>query len=323
MTEKVDSTSTASVIANSQPARGWAVAHQFLSLVRFSHTVFALPFALLACVMAMCQFPRVEMSGPIFALNCGLVVVCMVTARNAAMAFNRLVDVDVDRENPRTAGRHLVTGILTQKQVFVFWLLNGLLFVGACVGFWPNWLPVALAVPVLAWLCGYSYAKRFTAAAHLWLGVALALSPLCVWVALRGQLVIGNSLELATPMVLSGAIAFWVAGFDIIYACQDADYDRDKGLFSVPAYFGIAGGLRIAAVLHLLMLAILAALPLVATLSLSWIYWVAYGAVGVLVVRQHLLVRPDDLSRVGQAFFQINAIISLGFCSLVALDCLI
>ncbi len=298
----------------------------FLHLVRFSHTIFALPFAILACVMAV-RVPRID--GQPIGLDAGIVawrslgvVLCMVFARSAAMAFNRLVDADIDARNPRTAGRHLPAGLLSNRQVIVFWAF-------CCLGFWastllflPNWLPAALAPLVLAWLCGYSYSKRFTSAAHLWLGVALALAPVSAWIGMRGEIVWSDPADLLPTIALAGAIALWVAGFDIIYACQDADFDSHEGLHSVPGRFGVPAALRIAMWLHFGMLAILAAWPLFFPhLGLSWVYAVAWAVVAGLVVRQHRLVRPDDLARVGFAFFHLNALISLGFCSLTALDC--
>jgi 4-hydroxybenzoate polyprenyltransferase len=237
------------------------------------------------------------------------------------MAFNRLVDAPIDGQNPRTRDRHLPAGTLSFRQVLIFFVVMVVGFIASCALFLPNWLPLAGSLPVLAWICGYSLAKRFTAAAHLWLGVALALAPVCAWVGIRGEAVIAQPVELLPALMLAVAIAFWVAGFDIIYACQDADFDRQVGLHSVPARLGVAGALRVAAGLHLLMLIALAGLPwLEPGLSLGWLYYAALGWVTVLVIRQHALVSPGNLQKVGIAFFQINAIISLGFCTLAAVD---
>jgi 4-hydroxybenzoate polyprenyltransferase len=184
-------------------------------------------------------------------------------------------------------------------------------------------LPAVLSLPVLAWLCGYSFAKRFTSAAHLWLGFALALSPICAWVALRGETLIAQPQDILPAILLGGAIALWVSGFDIIYACQDADFDRGAKLHSVPAKFGVVGALRIAALLHLGMWTVLLLLPsLVPQLKLASLYYLACGVVAVLLARQHLIVSAKDLSRVNEAFFTLNAIISFGFTSIAAVDTL-
>ena len=187
MTNEVDSTSTDFVVPSSNASFGKLIRH-FLELVRFSHTVFALPFAALASVLALTAPSRAE---PLDAITIALrligVVLCMVFARSAAMAFNRLADARIDAAKPRTATRHIPSGILSYRQVVGFFLFNCAAFLGACFLFWPNWLPAALSIPVLAWICGYSLAKRFTSAAHLWLGVALALSPICAWIAIRGD----------------------------------------------------------------------------------------------------------------------------------------
>ncbi len=294
----------------------------FLELIRFSHTVFALPFAALACVFAAIVPPSDFLAWPTLVQRLVGVLICMVTARSAAMAFNRLVDVRIDAANPRTATRHLPAGQLTARQV---WLFFGLMCVGFFLGcglFLPNWLPVALSLPVLAWICGYSLAKRFTSAAHVWLGIALALSPICAWIGIRGEVIVANPADLLPAVMLSLAIVGWVSGFDIIYACQDADFDRNQKLHSIPARFGVQGALRVAFGLHLAMLLVLCALPRFAALNLGWIYWAAWFLVTCLIVTQHALVNPRDLGRVNIAFFNVNAVLSLGFCSLVALDAL-
>ncbi|RMF38127.1 MAG: 4-hydroxybenzoate octaprenyltransferase [Planctomycetota bacterium] len=298
----------------------------FLHLIRFSHTIFALPFALLACVMAL-RVPRLDgtpvpMDAGTVAWRTVGVVLCMVFARSAAMAFNRWVDADIDARNERTAGRHLPAGLLSKRQVIGFFLACSAAFGASTLLFLPNWLPAALAPAVLAWLCGYSLAKRFTVTAHLWLGVALALAPVASWIAMRGEIVLDTPRDLLPTFVLAAAIALWVAGFDIIYACQDADFDRREGLYSVPGRWGVPRALRIARWLHLAMLGVLAVWPFCFPhLGLGWIYAVGWVVVAVLVVRQHRLVRPDDLGRVGFAFFHLNALISLGFCSMAAIDC--
>ncbi len=338
MADQVDSTSTASAAsAESRGSQSWlGLTRHFLTLIRFSHTVFALPFAALACVLAvstpvsssvigegLAQFgsPVMEIDGYILARRLLGVLLCMVTARSAAMAFNRLVDASIDAQNPRTVSRHLPAGTLSSRQVWWFFGLCCLGFSAACLLFLPNWLPLAAAVPVLAWICGYSLAKRFTSAAHLWLGAALALSPVCTWVALRGEVVALDPWDLLPTLGLGLAIVLWVAGFDIIYACQDADFDRQAGLHSVPALLGVAGALRCAAGLHVLMLIVLAGLPqLFPGLSWGTLYYLGWLVVAGLVLWQHSIVRPQDLRRAGMAFFHINAIISLGLCLVAAVD---
>ena len=292
---------------------------QLLELIRFSHTVFALPFAMLAAVMAWTAGARSvpprdwrwqELAG---------IILCMVTARSAAMALNRLADRQLDAANPRTAGRHLPAGLLSVTRVRTFAVGNMALFVLATLLFLPNRLPLYLAVPVLALLWGYSFAKRFTAGAHFWLGTALGFSPVAAWIAIRGELVFAHPADLLPAIVLGAAVMTWVAGFDIIYACQDYDVDRQAGLHSVPVRLGIAGSLRLAAICHAATIALLAALPLVYPL-LGRIYWAGIAAVAALLVYEHLLVRPDDLTRVNKAFFQVNAVISLGLFAVGTLD---
>lgn len=286
-----------------EPPPSKSLVRRLLELIRFSHTVFALPFALLACVWALAvPFPiadptaassAIGLSSGQIALRVLGVLLCMVSARSAAMAFNRLVDARIDAGNPRTVARHLVTGELTRGQAWGFFVAMVLMFISSCALFLPNWLPLAGALPVLAWICGYSLAKRFTSAVHLWLGVALALSPICAWVAMRGEVLLEVPSDIWPAVGLAIAIACWVAGFDIIYACQDAAFDRQAGLHSLPARLGVQGALRIAAVLHGLMLVVLAALPsLFPQLSLGVIYWTGLVIVAGLVIRQHAIIRP-------------------------------
>ena len=284
----------------------------WLGLIRFSHTIFALPFAALGTVMALAT-PLPSGVRPLLRLQDLLgILLCMIFARSAAMAFNRLVDAKIDAANPRTANRHLPAGVFSKGQVRNFTLLCAMGFVASTRLFRPNPLPLWFSVPVLLFLCGYSLAKRFTSAAHLWLGLALSLSPICAWLAIRGPESLLHPSDLIAPVLLAAAVAAWVTGFDIIYACQDADYDAEVGLHSIPARFGVAGGLRIARIAHLVMLGFLAALPLAAPQTgLGWLFWTALMVVGCLVVRQHAVVRPNDLERVNQAFFDANAAISI------------
>jgi 4-hydroxybenzoate polyprenyltransferase len=272
-----------------------------LEMIRFSHTLFALPFALLAAALAWRENFRQVL--PFRVQDLVGIVLCMVFARSMAMAFNRLVDRRIDAENPRTATRHLPAGLLSVPAVMAFCVACALGFIASTLLFLPNLWPLYLAVPVLAFLCGYSYAKRFTALCHYWLGAALSLSPIAAWIALRG--------ELAWPPVLLGAaVFFWVGGFDIIYACQDVAFDQKSRLSSIPARFGVPKALRLALASHIVMLACLAGLWW--TADLGWPFAVGVGLVAMLLAYEHSLVRPDDLARVNQAFFHVNAIISVG-----------
>ncbi|MEM6654401.1 MAG: UbiA-like polyprenyltransferase [Planctomycetota bacterium] len=321
-----------------------------LSLIRFSHTLFALPFALLAALMAwrgwqvdgfcgdagdgdpvisqhyvIVSGNTVDVSGAV-SLQAGFqwidlvgILLCMVFARSAAMAFNRVVDRKIDAENPRTAGRHLPAGLLSLFQVNVFTLLCAMGFIASTCLFLPNYLPLYLSVPVLMFLCGYSYTKRFTSLAHFWLGAALALSPVAAWIAIRGEAVIANPLDLLPAVVLGAAVMAWVAGFDILYACQDYEFDKAAELRSVPTALGIAGALRLAAGCHAVTVLLLALLPVVYP-PFGAVFWLAVAAVAGLLVYEHRLVRPDDLDRVNVAFFNVNAVISIGLLAVGAVD---
>ena len=298
-----------------------ATLRSYLELVRFSHTVFALPFAIMAGLIAASVDATAHPGQPAWHwLRLALgILACMVTARTAAMAFNRLVDREIDARNPRTIGRHLPAGLLGVGEVTLLVAASAGLFVVATLLFLPNWLPVALSLPVLAWLLGYSYAKRFTPLAHLWLGAALGLAPLAAWIAVRGLAILDNPADLMPAVVLAAAVTTWVAGFDTIYACQDAGFDATEGLQSLPSRFGVAGALRIAAGLHLVTVLLLAALPAV-TPGLGGITWTTVAAIAGLLAYEHALVRPDDLSRVNQAFFTVNAVIGALLLAAIGLD---
>lgn len=294
-----------------------------LEMIRFSHTLFALPFALLAAVMAWAvpspvgrriEFRWVHLAG---------ILVCMVFARSAAMAFNRIADRHLDASNPRTRSRHLPAGLLTVRAVAAFTVLCSAGFVAGTLLFWPNPLPICLSVPVLAFLLGYSYAKRFTLLAHFWLGAALMLAPISAWIALRGELVMAEPADLVPPALLGLAVLLWVAGFDIIYACQDVDFDARSKLHSVPAKLGVTSALRLAASCHFAMIAALAALPLLAPqLAFGPVYWCGIAGVAILLLYEHAVVRPDDLSRVNLAFFHVNWIVSVALLAVGVIDLL-
>jgi len=294
-----------------------ATLRSYLELVRFSHTIFALPFALMAVILAF-QAPAAASPAEWWRRGLG-VILCMVTARTAAMAFNRLVDRSFDAANPRTAARHLPRGDLAVGEVFGLVALSCGAFIAATVLFLPNWLPLVLSVPVLAWLLGYSYAKRFTMLAHVWLGAALGMAPVAAWIAIRGEALLSNPADGLPALILGLAVTTWVAGFDIIYACQDAGFDASQGLHSIPARLGVPRALTLAMGLHAVTLAILATLPLVVP-QLGAVYWGTLVAIAALLVWEHSLVRPDDLSRVNQAFFTANAAIGLLLLVAIAID---
>lgn len=283
-----------------------------LEMIRFSHTVFALPFALLSAVMAWTLNAHADPPTSWRWREVIGIIACMVFARSAAMAFNRLADRRLDAENPRTAMRHLPAGLLSVASVAAFAVLCAVGFVAATLLFLPNRWPLYLSLPVLAFLLGYSYTKRFTSLAHFWLGAALMLAPVAAWIAVRGELA-------WPPVVLGGAVLLWVAGFDIIYACQDVEYDRSRGLRSVPVRLGVKGALRLAAACHVGTVVLLFLLPVVYPL-LGSIYLAGIVAVAALLAYEHWLVRPDDLTRVNMAFFNVNAVISIGLFVIGALD---
>ena len=277
-----------------------------LELIRFSHTVFALPFALLAAILAW--HGRTE---PFAGRELVGILLCMVLARSAAMAFNRLVDWKFDAANPRTAGRHLPAGLLSGTTVVAFTIVCSAGFVASTLLFLPNLWPIRLAVPVLLFLLGYSYAKRFTSWCHYWLSAALMLSPIATWIAIRGEVA-------WTPVSLAAVVFFWVGGFDILYACQDADFDKTSQLRSIPARWGIPRALKLAAISHLLTAFSLFAFWYVA--GLGTIFLIGIVGVTLLLAYEHWLVRPDDLSRVGVAFFNVNAVIGVGLLLLCVAD---
>ncbi|MBX7167234.1 MAG: putative 4-hydroxybenzoate polyprenyltransferase [Pirellulales bacterium] len=273
-------------------------------MIRFSHTLFALPFALLSAAMAWALNAAATPPRSIRWQEIVGILLCMTLARSAAMAFNRIADRQLDAGNPRTAMRHLPAGILSLRSVVVFAAGSALGFVAATLLFLPNRWPLYLSVPVLAFLLGYSFTKRFTALAHFWLGAALMLAPIAAWIALRGELA-------WAPVVLGTAVLLWVSGFDIIYATQDAEFDRRAGLHSVPARLGVAGALRLAAVCHLAMVGVLLALPSVYP-AFGTVFYLGVAGIALLLVYEHRLVRPDDLTRVNDAFFNVNVWVSMG-----------
>ncbi len=262
-------------------------------MIKFEHTLFALPFAFLGAILAANGLPTWR--------QILWITVAMIGARSAAMTFNRIVDRDIDAKNPRTANRELPAGKLSVGFAWIFLYVSIGLFLLASYSL--NWLTFALSPVALIAVLGYSYAKRFTALAHLFLGAALAISPSAAWIAVRG------SLNDEVPLLLSLLVLMWTAGFDVMYACQDFDFDRRSGLRSIPARYGIKNSLWIARLFHLQAFIVLALLYLVTGLG-----WLAFGgviAVGALLVYQHTLVRANDLSRMNAAFFTTNAFVSI------------
>lgn len=263
----------------------------FLEMIKISHTLFALPFALGAAFLAARGWPGLE--------TLGKIVLAVFFARTAAMAFNRWLDREIDGSNPRTQDRAIPAGKLRASFVLGTAIVSSLAFVA--VAAWINPLALKLSPIALLFVLGYSATKRFTALCHVILGASLALAPMGAWVAVTGQLPLA-------PYLLGGAVLLWTAGFDILYACMDAEFDRSAGLYSIPVRLGIPGALRLAAALHVAMVGALVALTIVADLGV--IFAIAVGLVTLLLAYEHRLVRPDDLSRVNRAFFTMNGLIS-------------
>lgn len=268
-------------------------------MIKFSHSIFAMPFALAAAVLA-------SRAQPADWEHWVGIVGCMVLARSAAMGFNRIVDRHLDAKNPRTATRELPSGQVSLRAAVTLTALAAFGFVALSAWLSPlcGWLsPVALAV-----IFGYSYAKRFTALVHLWLGVALGLAPVAAWIAITGTLG-------APALVLAAAVATWVAGFDILYSLQDEAFDRAEGLHSLPARLGQVGAMWASGLLHVGTVALLAALP--GLVPLAWPYWVGWALITAVLAWEHHLVRPGDLSRIDKAFFDLNGYVSLVFFAAV------
>lgn len=274
---------------------------RFLRLIRFSHTIFALPFALGALVVAANGLPS--------ARTLLLVLVCMVSARTAAMLFNRFVDWSLDQRNPRTASRHL---LLSKPAIGALLVLSSALFLAAAAAI--NRLTFVLSPIALAIVFFYSLTKRFTAATHFFLGLALAISPIGAWIAQRGE------LDLA-PIVLAIGVICWVAGFDLIYATQDFEFDRREGIRSLVVTIGIARTLQVAQLLHVLMLTMLIGFGFAA--NLGPIYFLAMPVVAVALVYEHRSARSLDVAGINRAFFQSNAFVSAVFLVVVCLDRLV
>jgi 4-hydroxybenzoate polyprenyltransferase len=271
----------------------WGKLKTTLEMIKFEHTLFALPFAFLGAVLAANGLPEWR--------QILWITAAMVGARSAAMTFNRIVDREIDAENPRTKNRELPSGKLSVGFAWIFFFAAVALFLVASYSL--NWLTFALSPVALLSVLGYSYAKRFTAFAHLLLGWALAISPTAAWIAVRGTI---DSVE---PLLLSLIVLMWTAGFDVLYACQDYEFDKNAGLRSIPARFGIKNSLWIARLFHAQAFIVL--LLLYFFTELGWLALAGVIAVGCLLIYQHTLVKPNDLSRMNAAFFTTNAFVSV------------
>lgn len=286
----------------------WKRIRLTLDMIKFEHSVFALPFALTGALLAIHQG---GLSARAAWIKIGWVVVAMVGARSAAMAFNRLIDAGIDARNPRTRMRHLPAGLLSRGFTWGFVAVSAAVFLFAARELNPLCLrlaPVALGIVFF-----YSFTKRFTSFSHLILGFALGVAPAAAWIAMRGSL---------DPRILwlTAAVTFWTAGFDVIYACQDYEFDSVEGLFSLPRRLGIAGALHVARLFHVLMVGCL--LALVYSLGLGALSLVGTAAIAGLLIYEHSLVKPHDLSRVNAAFFTMNGYVSMLFFVFWAADVL-
>lgn len=283
--------------------------HRWAEMIKLSHSVFALPFAMLATFLA--ARPSLPTAGQL-----GLIVLCMVAARSAAMTFNRIVDAGLDARNPRTVGRHIPRGMISIAAAWAFFAGACGVFAGCCGGFlwlYGNGWPLILCLPVIGILCVYSYTKRFTRWSHLVLGAGIALSPPAAWIAI-------SPATLGPPAgLLMLAVMFWIAGFDLIYACQDVDFDRREKLYSIPAKMGVAPALGLARAFHAITVAALIGVGLTAA-GLETLYYVGVGCVTVLLIIENALVSPNDLSRVNLAFFTVNGVVGLLLGILGVLD---
>ena len=273
---------------------------RYASLVKFAHTVFALPFALLAYVYAL-----VSTATPFDWLLLVKILLCMVLARNAAMGFNRWADRDIDARNPRTAGREIPAGRITPRAALLFVVVNGVLFVA--VAAWINRLALWLSPVALVVLLGYSLTKRFTSWSHVVLGLALAIAPVGAYIAVTGGIAL-------FPVLLAAAVLTWTAGFDILYSLQDASFDRSHGLHSVPARFSAGGATAISIVLHVLAVATVACLGGLYGLN-RW-YWIGFGLFTAVLVVQHSLYRPSRIDRIGASFGLVNGLASVSYATL-------
>lgn len=284
-----------------------SAAKKYLSLIKFSHTIFAMPFAMIGFFLGVSQHSAFSIRR--YAILFILVILCMIFARSAAMAFNRYLDRAFDAKNPRTAIREIPAGLLKANSVLLFTILNSLLFI-ACT-FFINRICFYLSPVALAVILGYSFTKRFTPLCHLVLGLGLSLAPIGAYLAVTGRFDI-------LPVLFSFAVIFWVSGFDIIYSLQDEEFDKGEGLYSMPSWLGKAKALRVSELLHLLS----AACVIIAGFwgGFGWLYWVGVVVFCGMLIYQHNIVKPNDLRRVNLAFMTANGIASVVFAVFVIAD---
>jgi 4-hydroxybenzoate polyprenyltransferase len=279
--------------------------------IKLHHSIFALPWAMLATVLAAHRAGGLRLGQLL------LILICMVCARTTAMIANRLLDAQFDAANPRTARRALPSGRLSRPFMFSAMVISAAVFISATFGFWfwyRNPWPIALSIPVLLFLVGYSLMKRYTGLCHYYLGAALALAPICAWLAITGRVA-------AAPFYMAGAVLLWTAGFDILYACQDYAFDVTNGLFSVPAKIGIGPALWVARISHVISIGFMILLA-VTTPELGMLFKIGIAIAALLILLEHSLVKPNDLSKLNMAFFTTNGAISLVIGTLGIVDVL-
>lgn len=277
---------------------------KYFSLVLFAHSIFAMPFAFIGFFLGI-----TTTDNPFQWQKLALVVLCMIFARNAAMAFNRYLDRNIDAKNPRTQMRDIPAGKISANEALIFVIVNCLLFMAAT--FFINTLCFYLAPVALFVVLFYSFTKRFTALCHLVLGLGLSLAPIGAYIAVTGKFDI-------VPVLYSFAVLFWVSGFDIIYALQDEDFDRNEKLHSIPAALGIKNALNLSIILHVLS-AVCVIAPIFLT-NLSWVYYIGVTFFCIMLIYQHLLVKPDDISKVNKAFATTNGMASVVFSVCYLID---
>jgi 4-hydroxybenzoate polyprenyltransferase len=275
----------------------------FLEMIKFAHTIFALPFAFTSAVLAARGLPTVYQAF--------WIVVAMVGARTAAMGLNRIIDAEIDAKNPRTSGRAIPAGLIGKGTVFIFVVIGILMLVYAAYSLNP--LCLYLSPLILFFLVLYSYCKRFTALAHVVLGITIAFAPLGAWVAIQGRIE-------QPALLLAGSVVFWLAGFDTLYALQDLEFDRAQGLHSIPVRLGVNGSLWIARIFHLVMLGLMLALH--GAMNLGPFFLVGVGITALLLFYEHWLLRTGDLTKLDMAFFNMNGYISINIFVFTLIDVL-
>ena len=284
-----------------------SVTKKYLSLIKFSHTIFAMPFALIGFFLGVKQSPAFSVQR--LAILLILVLLCMIFARSAAMAFNRYLDRSFDAKNPRTAIREIPAGLLKANSVLLFTIINSVLFI-ACT-FFINKICFYLSPVALAVILGYSFTKRFTPLCHLVLGLGLSLAPIGAYLAVTGKFDV-------LPILFSFAVIFWASGFDIIYSLQDEEFDKSEGLYSMPSFLGKGKALRFSEILHSLSAACVIAAGFMA--NFGWLYWIGVTIFCGMLIYQHSIVKPNDLRRVNLAFMTSNGIASVVFAIFVIAD---